>query len=186
MRRPVGCVAQPCFGRAGISCLRLKTLGHWYFSGCWMLVIGCFLFLLFAGCQPPSTDAHKQFPIHSKIFDHVEIIGSRGVGIGQLNKPRSVAIDSHDNLFVVDMTGRVQEFSSNGVFLLSWQMPQTDLGKPKGMCRDREGNIVVVEPHYQRVNHFTPNGKLIAQWGIRGTNEGQFVLPRAVAVNSHK
>jgi hypothetical protein len=23
-------------------------------------------------------------------------------------------------------------------FLLSWQMPQTDKGKPKGMCRDGE------------------------------------------------
>jgi len=63
-------------------------------------------------------------------------------------------------------------------------MPQTDLGKPKGMCRDRAGNIVVVEPHYQRVNHFSPEGKLLAQWGQKGTNEGQFTLPRAVAVNS--
>jgi hypothetical protein len=34
------------------------------------------------------------------------------------------------------------------------------------------------------VNHFTPDGKLVAQWGCRGTNEGCFVLPRAVAVNS--
>jgi DNA-binding beta-propeller fold protein YncE len=147
-----------------------------------MLVVGCFLL---AGCEPPSAATQKQFPIHSKIFEHVEIIGTRGVGIGQLNKPRSVAIDSHDNLFVIDMTGRVQKFSSKGLFLLSWQMPQTDLGKPKGMCRDREGNIIVVEPHYQRVNHFTPEGKLVAQWGRRGTNEGQFVLPRAVAINSH-
>ena len=147
------------------------------------LVFGCLLLLI--GCEPRSGDIQKQFPLHSKIFDHVEIIGTRGVGIGQLNKPRSVVIDSHDNLFVVDMTGRVQKFSSNGVFLLSWQMPQTDLGKPKGMCRDRDGNIVVVEPHYQRVNHFTPDGKLVAQWGIRGTNEGCFILPRAVALNSH-
>ena len=52
-----------------------------------------------------------------------------------------------DNLYVVDMTGRVQKFSSNGLFLLSWQMPQTDKGKPKGMSRDREGHIVVLEPH---------------------------------------
>ena len=52
------------------------------------------------------------------------------------------------------------------------------------MGRDREGNIIVVEPHYQRVNHFTPEGKLVAQWGCRGTNDGCFILPRAVAVNS--
>jgi DNA-binding beta-propeller fold protein YncE len=94
-------------------------------------------------------------------------------------------VDAQDNLYVVDMTGRVQKFSSNGVFLLSWQMPQTDLGKPKGMGRDREGNILVIEPHYQRVNSFSPEGKLVAQWGKRGTNAGEFMLPRAVAVDSH-
>ena len=114
----------------------------------------------------------------------MQVIGSRGVGVGQFNKPRSVAVDAQDNLYVVDMTGRVQKFSPNGAFLLSWQMPQTDLGKPKGMCRDRDGNIMVIEPHYQRVNHFCPEGKLVAQWGERGTNAGQFSLPRAVAVNS--
>ena len=84
------------------------------------------------------------------------------------------------------MTGRVQKFSPSGAYLLSWQMPQTDLGKPKGMCRDGDGNIVVVEPHYQRVNHFSPEGQLLAQWGQRGTNAGQFMMPRAFAVNSHK
>ena len=138
--------------------------------------------LLLASCstQPSSNEV----PIQSQLFSRVQIIGSRGVGVGQLNKPRSVAVDRQDNLYVVDMTGRVQKFSSNGLFLLSWQMPQTDKGKPKGMCRDRDGNIVVLEPHYQRVNHFSPEGKLLAQWGEHGTNAGQFTLPRAVAVNS--
>ncbi len=93
-------------------------------------------------------------------------------------------MDAQDNLYVVDMTGRVQKFSPNGSYLLSWQMPQTELGKPKGMCRDREGKIVVVEPHYQRINHFSPDGRLVAQWGERGTNAGQLSMPRAVAVNS--
>ncbi|MEO6033706.1 MAG: 6-bladed beta-propeller [Verrucomicrobiota bacterium] len=123
-------------------------------------------------------------PIQSKIFSGVEIIGSRGTGLGQFNKPRSLALDKDDNLFVVDMTGRVQKFSTNGVFLLSWQMPQTDLGKPKGMCRDAHGNIVVVEPHYMRVNHFSPDGKFVSQWGFKGTNQGQLMFPRAVAANS--
>ena len=52
------------------------------------------------------------------------------------------------------------------------------------MGRDHKGNIVVIEPHYQRVNHFTPEGKLVAQWGCRGTNEGCFMLPRGIAENS--
>jgi ABC-type Fe3+ transport system permease subunit/DNA-binding beta-propeller fold protein YncE len=139
------------------------------------------LMLLAASCA-----RHSENGLDSQLFSRVQIIGSRGVGVGQLNKPRSVTVDGQDNLFVVDMTGRVQKFSPAGIFLLSWQMPQTDLGKPKGMGRDRNGNIVVVEPHYQRVNHFTPQGKLVAQWGQKGTNVGQFTLPRAVAINSHQ
>ena len=95
-------------------------------------------------------------------------------------------MDAQDNLYVVDMTGRVQKFSSNGVFQLSWQMPQTSLGKPKGMGRDRDGNIIVLEPHYQRVNVFSPAGILLAQWGKRGTNAGELMMPRAVAVNSRR
>ncbi|MEO5804652.1 MAG: 6-bladed beta-propeller, partial [Verrucomicrobiota bacterium] len=139
--------------------------------------------LILSACSNSETDQRK-VSVHSKIFSHVEIIGSLGTGAGQFNKPRSLALDRDDNLFVVDMTGRVQKFSSNGIFLTSWQMPQTDLGKPKGMTRDLDGKIVVVEPHYMRVNHFTAEGKLASQWGIKGTNEGQLMFPRSVAVNS--
>jgi ABC-type Fe3+ transport system permease subunit/DNA-binding beta-propeller fold protein YncE len=141
----------------------------------------CAAFLL-AGCGPKLSPTEAQ--VDSKLFSRVQIIGRRGVGVGELNKPRSVAVDAQDNLYVVDMTGRVQKFSPDGKFLLLWQMPQTDLGKPKGMCRDRDGNIVVIEPHYQRVNHYTPEGKLLARWGESGTNAGQFKMPRAAAVNS--
>jgi DNA-binding beta-propeller fold protein YncE len=140
---------------------------------------------IFPGCSDANgKHGENSFPVRSRFFTHVEIIGARGTGAGQFNKPRSLALDKDDNLFVVDMTGRVQKFSSNGIFLMSWQMPQTDLGKPKGMCRDSDGNIVVVEPHYSRVNHFSSDGKLISQWGIHGTNAGQLAFPRAVAVNS--
>ena len=141
-------------------------------------------FCLAVGCSKRETDSSNRALLQSSIFSHVEIIGSRGTGPGQFNKPRSLALDANDNLFVVDITGRVQKFSPDGKFLLSWQMPQTDLGKPKGMCRDRDGNIVVVEPHYQRVNHFTPDGKLVAQWGVKGTNIGEFTMPRSAAVDS--
>jgi len=114
----------------------------------------------------------------------VEVIGARGTGLGQFNKPRSLALDREDNLYVVDLTGRVQKFSPVGQWLASWRLPETDLGKPKGMGCDRAGHIVVVEPHYQRVSHFATDGTLIEQWGTPGTNVGQLTLPRSVAVNS--
>ncbi|MBN8248747.1 MAG: hypothetical protein J0L84_15065 [Verrucomicrobia bacterium] len=120
----------------------------------------------------------------SKHFSQVTILGSRGVAPGQFNKPRSLICDREDNLYVADLTGRIQKFSPDGRYLLQWQMPQTDLGKPKGMGLDRDGNILVIEPHYMRVNHFSPEGRRVAQWGIKGTNAGEFILPRGIAQDS--
>ena len=145
-------------------------------SGHYTALLFCALLL---GCN-----RHSDRSFNSQFFSRAEIIGTRGTGLGQFNKPRSLAVDAQDNLYVVDMTGRVQKFSPRGEYLLSWQMPQTDLGKPKGMTRDHEGRIVVIEPHYSRVNHFAPDGTLVTQWGRHGTNAGELALARAVAVNS--
>ena len=150
-------------------------------AGAGVLALGLGLGLV--GCTPP-TDIAEVHELESKIFSGVQTIGSRGVAPGQFNKPRSLICDRADNLYVTDMTGRIQKFSADGRFLLQWQMPQTEIGKPKGMTLDPVGNIVVVEPHYQRVNHFTPEGKLVAQWGRRGAQPGEFILPRCVAINS--
>jgi DNA-binding beta-propeller fold protein YncE len=144
--------------------------------------LGAIVAALLAGCSRHESPAPPGFS--SRLFDRVEIIGTRGTGLGQFTKPRSLALDQQDNLYVVDMTGRVQKFSPRGEFILSWRMPETDLGKPKGMCCDHHGQIVVLEPHYQRINHFSAEGSLVAQWGAHGTNVGQLTLPRAVAVNS--
>jgi len=142
------------------------------------------LCLLLVGCSPSATS--QSAPLQSRFFSRAEIIATRGVGVGEVNKPRSVAVDHNDNVYVVDMTGRIQKFSPDGRFLLEWQMPQTTRGKPKGLGCDNDGNIIVVEPHYKRVNHFTPAGKLVAQWGITGTNVGQLDMPRSVAGNSRR
>ncbi len=134
------------------------------------------------GCRR-NSDAEGD-PLKSVFFSSARVMGTRGVAPGQFNKPRSLVCDWNDNLYVTDMTGRVQKFSPDGRFLLQWQMPQTDLGKPKGMTLDPDGNVVVLEPHYQRVNHFTPEGRLVAQWGEKGTNSGQLILPRSIGLNS--
>jgi len=142
--------------------------------------LGCASVIFPAGCsQSPSTGGG----LKSAFFKRIEIIGCRGTAPGQFNKPRSLMVDRQDNLYVVDITGRVQKFAPDGTWLLSWQMPETDLGKPKGMGIDKDGHVIVVEPHYSRINHFTSEGVLVRQWGQRGTNAGQLAFPRAVAVN---
>ena len=117
------------------------------------------------------------------MFNGVEIIGGKGVGIGRFSKPRTVIVDRNDNLYVVDMTARVQKFDANGKFVLFWQMTQTTLGNPKGMGIDHDGNIMVVEPHYNCVNHFSPEGKLLHKWGVAGTEPGKLNMPRNIVAD---
>lgn len=137
---------------------------------------------LTTGCSESSGKPAAD--LDSRFFSHAEILGTRGRGPGEFNKPRSLAVDSSANLYVTDFTGRVQKFDSHGTFLLEWQMPETKLGRPKGMDFDAEGNLILAEPHYARLNHFTPDGNLVRQWGERGIENGQINFPRAVAVNS--
>ena len=176
-----------CLALLALAALPLLGWGAWAAGRAWQerrrggaaaLVV---LLLTAIGCSPQKEDVQA---IQSKLFKAVRIIGTRGAGVGELNKPRGVAVDARDNLYVVDMTARVQKFSPDGVFLLGWQMMQTDKGKPKGMGRDRNGNIMVIEPHYSRVNVFSTDLKPLAQWGVKGTNAGQLGMPRGVAVNS--
>jgi len=163
-------VAAPCASASGKASRPIR---------CGLLV----LLGALSGCSSSPAD-DRQAGLSSGLFLQAEVWGTRGAGVGQFNKPRSVTVDREDNVYVVDMTGRIQKFSPAGEWVLTWQMPETDLGKAKGMGCDREGRVVVVEPHYSRVNHFSTDGKLERQWGVHGTNEGQLAFPRAVAVNS--
>jgi ABC-type Fe3+ transport system permease subunit/sugar lactone lactonase YvrE len=169
-------IAPLAFWFVGERMIPIAKRGRWKLSLPALAACG-----LLASCSPAPSHLT---PIHSQFFSSVQLIGSRGTAPGQFNKPRSVAVDAEDNLYVVDMTGRVQKFSREGEFLLSWQMPETDLGKPKGMCRDQAGHLVVIEPHYSRINHFSTEGKLLGQWGDNGTQPGQLMFPRSAAVNS--
>jgi DNA-binding beta-propeller fold protein YncE len=138
------------------------------------------LIILLSACSPSTPKS----ALTSRFFDHAEVIGSRGAGAGQFNKPRSLAVDTADNVYVVDLTGRIQKFAPDGHYLLGWQMPETTKGKAKGMITDPDGGVIVVEPHYTRVNHFDPTGQVLAQWGNNGTNAGQLAFPRSIAVGA--
>ena len=178
-----------CLALLGLALLPLLAWGLWRAANVFRLgnarriaaVASVLAALLLPGCSPA---ANQGTALRSRFFSRIEIIGTRGRGPGQFNKPRGVVVDRNDNLYVEDMTGRIQKFAPDGTFLLEWQMPETARGEPKGLGLDRDGNVIVIEPHYSRVNQFTPEGKLVRQWGVHGTNVGQFTLPRGVALNA--
>ncbi|MBW3596333.1 MAG: SMP-30/gluconolactonase/LRE family protein [Planctomycetes bacterium] len=103
--------------------------------------------------------------------------GERGVAEGEFSKPRAMAIDGDDQLYIVDMTGRIQVFSPEGEFLRSWRTPTIEKGKPSGLSFDRQGNLLVADTHYFRTLFYTPGGKMLRDrtiGGVCGHGPGEF------------
>ncbi len=101
--------------------------------------------------------------------------GKRGVNGGELVKPRAIAIDAQDRLYLVDWTARIQAFDRDGKFLgHSWTPPDYRNGRPSGLSIDKGGNVVVSDSHYHCVRVYSPEGKLLRTVGeAPGTAPGQ-------------
>ena len=106
----------------------------------------------------------------------VELIYGRvGLGDGRFQKPRAITIDGRDQVYVVDMTARIQVFDRDGNYLRQWSTPTHDNGRPVGMAVGRNGDILVSDTHYYRLLIYSPDGELKQQiGGEKGEEPGQF------------
>lgn len=103
--------------------------------------------------------------------------GRRGISEGRLRKPRAIAIGDDDHVYIVDMTSRIQVFTADGQYVRGWQTPLFANGKPSGLSVDREGNLLVADTHYYRLLVYSPQGQLLENRTIGGTQghlPGQF------------
>lgn len=114
----------------------------------------------------------------------VASFGEVGLGPGAFSYPRAIATAASGDVYVVDKAGRVQRFDSNGVYASEWRMPQTQRGKPVGLTVHPDGRIFVADTHYHRVMVFSPAGERLAEFGEKGTADGEFLLPTDVAIDA--
>jgi sugar lactone lactonase YvrE len=101
--------------------------------------------------------------------------GRRGVQDGDLIRPRAVAIDGQDRLFVVDFTARIQVYDRDGNYLgPTWTTPDYRKGRPSGLSIDRDGHLIVSDSHYSCFRIYTADGKELRKFGGDvGTAPGQ-------------
>jgi sugar lactone lactonase YvrE len=101
--------------------------------------------------------------------------GKRGVQGGNVVKPRAIAIDPSDRLYLVDWTARIQVFDRDGKFLgKSWTTPDYRNGRPSGLSIDPKGNLIVSDSHYHCVRIYSPDGELLRTiGGEKGMGPGQ-------------
>ena len=117
-----------------------------------------------------------------EIYRLVKEWGEEGRGDGQFTHPRAIALDRSGNIYVAD--GRVQKFTSNGIFLKKWDAH----ADPTGIAVDRSGNVYVSDCglHKDRILKFTSDGAFIQEWGGGSGLDGEFGTsgPRGVVADS--
>jgi sugar lactone lactonase YvrE len=150
-------------------CRRFETL--------WSAFAITLFALLTGGCNYPTE----------KPDNSIFIFGKRGVDHGHFSKPRAIAIDQDDHLYIVDMTGRIQVFDSDGQFVRQWRTPEIKNGKPCGLGISNDGLVMVADTHYFRVLFYTRDGKPVPERTIGGKNgrgPGEFGFVTDVAQDS--
>jgi DNA-binding beta-propeller fold protein YncE len=114
--------------------------------------------------------------------------GGHGYEPGEFLKPRALAIDEHDRLFVADSCNhRIQVFDTKGKLLNSWGSRGDGPGQmsyPYDLAIGGDGFLYVCEYGNHRVQKFTLDGKAVAVWGTAGRGPGQLFNPYALAVDS--
>lgn len=104
--------------------------------------------------------------------------GRRGFSDGRFLKPRAIAIDPSDQLYIVDTTGRIQVFDVDGNHQRTWVTLDTANGRPTGLAFDAAGasssrsgssRLLVADTHYYRMIVYSPEGVLHPDEQIGGT-----------------
>ena len=136
-----------------------------------------------------SSDQHK-----IKVFDmntgaHQFDLGKRGIGPGEFNLPRDVAIGINGQIYVVDGGNfRVQVFDRGGKFINSFGTVGKQLGnfaRPKELATDSSGNVYVVDAAFGNFQIFSPDGDLLMFIGERSERDGpaRYMLPSGIDVD---
>ena len=114
-----------------------------------------------------------------------------GTDDGRFNSPRGIAINSNDEIYIVDSNNnRIQKFSNTGGFLDKFGSAGTgdsQFDSPNGIAINSTGYIFVVDTANDRVQIFDSAHVYQGQIGgvADGTGDGEFNAPRHITIDSN-
>lgn len=99
--------------------------------------------------------------------------------------PHQIVVAPDGNVWVVDVgLHQAIEFDGGGKKLRSIGGPKVRFNMPTDLAFLSDGSFVVSDGYMNsRVVRFTPDGKLAAAWGTKGSRPLQFNVPHSVAVD---
>jgi DNA-binding beta-propeller fold protein YncE len=113
--------------------------------------------------------------------------GGHGYEPGEFLRPRALAIDEQDRIYVADSCNhRIQVFDTQGKLLRMWGSRGEgpgELSYPYDLCIGPDHCLYVCEYGNHRVQKFTLDGKSLGIWGRAGRSPGELNNPWALAVD---
>jgi tripartite motif-containing protein 71 len=105
--------------------------------------------------------------------------GKVGAAAGEFHPNVGIAIVKNDEIYTCEFVNhRVQRFTRDGKFLGMFDVQP----HPGGIAVDSAGNVYVGHWNNNKVAAYSPTGKLLSEWGRKGTGDGEFQLPGSVAL----
>jgi sugar lactone lactonase YvrE len=116
-------------------------------------------------------------PINTGVAGQLSgILGQTGTLPGQFSYPCAVALDANGNIYVGDLSNRIQVFDPSGTYLRMWGSTGTGNGQfsyISGMQVDPNGFLWVADSA-KRIQVFDTYGDYLETVGSPGTSLGQF------------
>ncbi|GAC1466055.1 MAG: NHL repeat-containing protein [Isosphaeraceae bacterium] len=113
--------------------------------------------------------------------------GGHGYEPGEFLRPRALAMDDQDRLYVADSCNhRIQVFDTSGKLLKLWGtrgVANGQMSYPFDLAIGPDGSLYVCEYGNARVQKFTRDGKSLGHWGGPGREPGRLNNPWALAVD---
>jgi DNA-binding beta-propeller fold protein YncE len=108
--------------------------------------------------------------------------GTFVTSLERFQAPSGIAIDRMGNIYVAEIGSkhRIQKLRPNGAFIAEWA---PGLYGPRKIAIGPDDSIYVVDSGRNRIVKFSPDGQVLASWGIEGTGDGQFRGQSSVAVD---
>ncbi|WP_299762541.1 NHL repeat-containing protein [uncultured Pontibacter sp.] len=109
------------------------------------------------------------------------------VGV-KVDEPEDVAVDSQGNVYFVDR-GKVKKFHYHeflgieDITYVPHELNRENYGT-YDIALDQYDNLFVVSYTYSKVAKFSPEGKLMLEFGSIGDASGKFMFPESIAINS--
>ena len=103
-----------------------------------------------------------------------------GPGYGAPSAPSGIAIGKAGLIYVTSFDGRIDIYSSIGLFNQSFSSPGMDC---YGLATDAAGNVYVSEPRNNRIQKFGLWGALVATWSTGPPDQPEYSGPLGITVD---